>query len=119
MGGQIAWTYHFSNFGKTPAYNLRSEQFIKVGDKAFVRSYGEPEQSIDTILPPNGDHFNTVVSAPIQKEEFDHLVTITGGIQMKVKITYRDSYGTHYETGICESRLNLGAISYCKENYIK
>jgi hypothetical protein len=119
MGGQILWDYHFSNFGKTPAYHLHEEQFIKLGDRPFVRSYGEPKHRGETILPPSGDNFITVISAPMQKQEYDRLLTITGGIQIKVRFLYSDAYGINYETGICETRLNTGAISYCEGNYIK
>ncbi len=119
MGGQILWDYHFFNFGKTPAYHLHEEQFIKLGDRPFVRSYGEPKHRGETILPPTGDNFITVISAPMQKQQFERLLSISGGIQIKVKFLYSDAYGTSYETGVCETRLNTGAISYCEGNYIK
>ena len=119
MDGQILWNFHFSNFGKTPAYHLQSEKFIKLGDRPFVRSYGEPRHRGETILPPTGDNFITVISVPMQRQQFDHLLTINEGIQIKVKFLYSDAYGTNYETGVCETRLNTGAISYCEGNYIK
>lgn len=117
--GQIAWNFHYSNFGKTPAYHLHSEQFIKLGDGPFVRSNGEPKHRGETILPPTGDNFITAVSAPIAPEELDQLLKVSGGIQIKIILSYTDSYGTRYETGICETRLNTGTISYCEGNYIK
>ena len=119
MDGQIEWNYHFSNFGKTPGYHIHSEQFIKLGHGPFVSSYGEPKHRGETILPPTGDNLITVISAPMPKQQFERLLSISGGIQIKIRFFYRDSYGTDYETGICETRLNTGAISYCEGNYIK
>ena len=50
------------------------------------------------------------------------LITHIGtSVSIKVHVTYTDAYrASQYETNICLQRLNLGAVSYCREgNEIK
>ncbi len=118
--GQVTWDWHMTNYGKTPANNVSFTEEIKFAGQPFVPSYGFKKASIGPPQPPNGDIFGTVVSKPISKGEFDRLRTISGGIEIRIRIHYQGAEGIKYESGICLSRLNLGAIAYCaKDNYIK
>ena len=36
--GQVIWTFHFTNYGKTPAYNIRYQKYIKMGDRQPILS---------------------------------------------------------------------------------
>lgn len=50
--GQIVWTYHFTVYGKSPAFNVRSRRYISVDGGPFVESYGAPQQSIPSGARP-------------------------------------------------------------------
>jgi hypothetical protein len=118
--GQITWTYHFTNYGKTPALGIQYREFIKLGDNPFVPTYASRLEGVGAPLPPTKDDFDTVVSEPgITPAQLAQLLE-TNGISIKVVFTYTDATARRYETGICLNRLNLGGISYCREgNYIK
>ncbi len=108
-----------TNYGKTPANNIFFTQEIKLGNEGYVTSYGENGKDIGSPEAPGGDTFDTVVSRPIKKSEFDRLLTMNDGISIRIVIWYSDADGTTYESGICLSRTNAGSITYCKEgNYI-
>jgi hypothetical protein len=114
--GQVIWTWNYTNYGKSPAYKVRFHQYIKIGDRPVVRSYGAKGPSIGPPLPPNKEDFSTVVSVPgISRADFDKLLNQDGSMGIRVHIHYTDAYGGEYETEICLDRLASGAISYCKE----
>ncbi len=118
--GQVIWTYHFTNYGKSPALNVRFYQYIKIGDRGFTSSYGAKEEHRGAPLPPNQDSIATVVSDEISREEFNQLLIADERISTRIRFVYSDSYAENYETGICLTRLHTGAIGYCKDgNYIK
>jgi hypothetical protein len=113
--GQVIWTYHFTNYGKTPAYKIRFVQYMKLGDGPLVQSYGEPSQSIGAPLPPNKDDFSTIVSEPITQQQFLEFSNGPGGITMQAHFSYTDGFGGSYVTHLCARRTNAGSITYCKE----
>jgi hypothetical protein len=119
--GQILWDWHVVNYGKTPAQNVRFTQYMKIGNKPFVFSYGEKENNPSAPIPPNADIvFDTIISAPITPKQYADLIKTDGGIQIKVVLNYSGLQGGGYETSLCLSRLQNGAISFCKPyNYIK
>jgi hypothetical protein len=122
--GQVTWSYHYTDYGKTPAYNVRTTaKLIKIGTRGrFQPSYRltpHPGQGIP--IPPGSDNFDTVVSAPpISADTFKHLIETDHAISIKITIEYTDAYGGRYETGMCFTRLKLNASEFCEEgNYIK
>jgi hypothetical protein len=113
--GQVIWDWHFTNYGQSPAYNVIFLQFIKLGNGPFRLSYGETKPDVGAPLPPNKDDFATVVSAPIEPQEFNQLMTATGrdnGIAIKLAISYTDESGIKHETKVRLDRLATGAIAY-------
>jgi hypothetical protein len=124
--GHIVWDWHYTNYGKSPAYGIQHiDHYIKIGDAPFVRSYKLPERryrpEFGYLIPPGKDDFSTIVSRPeITPEEYARLLRIDRGIAIKAHIRYLDGSGTLYETGLCESRLATGAIGYCdQDNYVR
>ena len=77
-GGQIVWTWHFTNYGRTPAVHMTFYQFITiVGHRE--ESYGEPVAgSIGAPLPTGHDVFSTIISHPgiIKQETFGKLLAV-------------------------------------------
>jgi len=117
--GQIAWDWHFTNYGRTPAQNVKIRQYIKVGNEPFNLAYGHKQDAIGAPLPPGKTDFDTVPSRPITKDQFNKLISTDDSIAIKVLLEYTDADGSTYETSICMTNLRTGAIAYCKENYIK
>jgi len=112
--GQVAWTWRFTNYGKSSAYTVQFEEYIKVGDRAFTKSYGVKGQSVGPPMPPAKENFGTIVSPPgISQEEIQRLLTTDLSIRIRVNMSYTDSYGTKYATDFCLARLATGAILYC------
>jgi hypothetical protein len=121
--GQVVWTYHYTDYGKTPAYNIHISHAIRVGDRPF-QSYGFKGKTLGAPLPPGNDVFVTVVSDPgIPKEDWDRLVSksnIKRTVSIHVRMEYSDATGGDYETGICLRLQNNGAIAYCRDgNFIR
>lgn len=118
--GQILWTWHMTNYGKTPANNISYSQEIKIGDKPFVLSFEEKGRDIGAPLPTGQDALATVVSSPMQKAEFEKLLRMEESVSIRILISYGDSEGRQYNSGLCLKRTNAGSISYCKKgNYIE
>jgi hypothetical protein len=115
--GQILWTFHYTNYGKSPAYKLRSYKFISVERNGrFSASYGSSKapSSEGVPVPPNKDDMGTVVSDPgITQAAFNQMTRVDNAIRIKVRLEYSDAYGGKYETAICIGRLVVGSIQYC------
>jgi hypothetical protein len=120
---QAVWDIGISNFGKTPAYHVRREFFIQVGNKhPSVRSYGEKDTDAPAIIAPTGEVTIRVLSSPdiVQAEIGDILKPHSGQtITIRGTITYADSYGTGYDSTICLSRIDSGSVQYCEGNDTK
>jgi hypothetical protein len=120
--GQILWTFHYTDYGKTPAYNLSSERLFSVGvNSPFRESHGfsQVEKVKGTPVPPNKDDFQTVVSDPgITAEQYKQFLRTDNALRIRAVIQYSDAYGEKYETGLCLGRLASGAIQYCDGSYI-
>jgi|SRR5271157_1439774 len=119
---QILWEFHLANYGKTPIQSIRYNKYMKVGDKDFTITYGAKGPSVGPPLPPGSiDYYDDVISEPhITEAEFKRLLGISNSLSIKIVFDYTDAYGGEYQTGVCLTRLNTGAVGYCKEgNYIK
>ncbi len=84
--GQILWTWHMTNYGKTPANNISYSQEIKIGDKPFVLSFEEKGRDIGAPLPTGQDALATVVSSPMQKAEFEKLLRMEESVSIRILI---------------------------------
>jgi hypothetical protein len=121
--GQVQWSYRYTNYGKSPAYNIRWRHYLSIDGGPFVESYHAPrEGSVGPPLPPTQVVSAEIVSRPgFTPEQISHAEGTSGnGISIRIVMAYTDGSGGKYETGICLLRLNTGAISYCRQdNYIK
>jgi hypothetical protein len=123
--GQVAWEWHYTDYGKTPAYGIQwVYEEIKIGNRRpeikLNRSY---RVGVGTPLPPGKDDFAAVPSDPISPDEWPKLLSTDRSIQVRARVDYVSSDGTLYESGFCIARLASGATEYCSqqpnENYIK
>jgi hypothetical protein len=44
--GQVAWDWHYTNYGRSPAYNGTYQQYIKLGDQSWL-GLSEQEFRVD------------------------------------------------------------------------
>ncbi len=117
--GQIMWNWHMTNYGKSPADHVTFSQEISLDGEPFVPSFGETVPNVGPPMAPTTDVYDSVISRPIEKAEFERLVKLTNGIVIRIKIDYSDLEGTPYETGLCLTRTNFGSLTYCKkDNYV-
>ena len=117
--GQILWTFHYTDYGKSPAYHVLTHKLIRVGiGQPFRECYGfsSTPRGAGTPVPPNKDDFGTLVSDPgITPEQYDRLIGTDDAISIQVRIEYTDAYGCKYESNICLERLAVGSIQYCPD----
>jgi hypothetical protein len=116
--GQILWTWHFTNYGKTPPENVRFRQYVKLGSAAPMLAYGEIGDDIGPPTPPGKDEMDTVITDPMPISAAQELIE-QGQVSISIHMTYTDTSQSQYETGICLRRTNAGSVAYCQEgNYI-
>jgi len=120
---QFIITYHYTNYGKTPAQHVvMVAHEIRVGKNApWKTSHGFHPHPPGIPCPPNKDDFTTVVSEPgVTPQEFRDLLSQDEAVGFRAVIQYADGYGARYESGICLLRLAGGAFEYCTTgNYIR
>lgn len=109
---QIIWTYHYTNYGRTPANNILIETFIRLGNGPFEHMEGYKEPTHGAPLPPTKDDHGTIVSAALTPDEANQFVDMDGGIGIAGIFTYEDASGNRYETEFCIARLKTGDIAY-------
>ncbi|MBS1840676.1 MAG: hypothetical protein JSS69_10570 [Acidobacteria bacterium] len=119
---RIVWDWYFTNYGKTPAKEIRMYEYFRIrkgewqrppSDRAHDYSFGAP-------LPPGKEDFKTMVTTDIEAADAKKILTEDFGISMKIRITYKDAFGNSYESQVCFVHLATGATTYCspEEAYI-
>jgi hypothetical protein len=109
--GQIVWTWEFTNFGNGRAIGLSSKDYIRMGpNSVFKRSFGTKGEAYGGDIPKGKTNFNTTISEPIQKADFDRLLAIDGGISILIEMKFSDLIGKTQETAVCLVNLASGAI---------
>lgn len=117
---EIVWNWFYANYGKTPAYQSKGRQFMKLGTGPFKFSSLHGDIAFAPLPPNRAGEYDTVFSQPgVTPEEFQAFMQVDGGIQMRVDISYSDSYGGQYYTGFCFSHNANGSVQYCDNTYMK
>jgi hypothetical protein len=116
---QILVTLHYSNYGKSPAYNMRNSRVMLVEEKSAdkIKPARIPVQG-GSLVPTGKDDFLTVISRPLKDEELKDIVK-DDWVAVFLRFTYEDSSGNLYESDICLSHLQLGPFRECDGNDIK
>jgi hypothetical protein len=118
--GQILWNWHMTNYGKTPAQEIRFTQEINLNGNGWKESHEETGPNTGPPMVQGQEVFDTVISDLIQKKDFDKLMGTTDGLAIRIKISYVGLDGSSYETGLSLSRTNSGSITYRKQdNYVR
>jgi len=122
--GYVAWAWHYTNYGKTPARDVKLNQSMQIGDNALAkaRTFDGPEHTLPPLPPTKDDFSSSISKSKISPQEFQRLMTTDNTIVVYGHFTYTDASGERYETGFCIYHLQLGPVSYCPDsgsNYIR
>ncbi len=117
---KLAFNFHFTNYGKSPAIYCRSEGRIVFGKNAENTIYF---RSLDpkggTIIPPRKDAFNTAWSdSPVDPALLTRIQT-AGTIEyvtVSEYIQYSDTSGNTYSSEFCLQRNPGPGITFCKDH---
>jgi hypothetical protein len=112
---RVAWTWHFTNYGKTPALKISYSEFMSIEGKVAPNFTSTGPAA---PVPTNKDDLSTIVSSlEMTHEQFDKLMKIDNAIGISVLITlitYNDAYDEEYETDFCLNHLASGLSMYCR-----
>lgn len=113
--GQIMWNWEYTNYGKSPAIEVRYETYMSLDNAPYALTFGTDEKrpNVGAPIPPGKIDWDTVISKPgISAAEFARLLTIGGGVSISGVIHYADANGGSYETTFCLASLVGGAVAY-------
>jgi hypothetical protein len=122
--GYVAWAWHYTNYGKTPASQVTLNEGMQIGDNALSkpRTFDGPDHVLPPLPPTKDDFSSAFFKDKVSLEEFHRLMTTEETIVVYGHFTYTDASGKGYETGFCIYHLMLGPIAYCPDstsNYIR
>lgn len=114
--GRIKWNVYLTNYGKSTAVKVVLSVNMKVGN-------GPPIQVIHNeglpILPGTVEYGTAISPVTRTQKQFDALKKTDEAIAIGIFVTYEDTSGTPYSTGICEAFLATGAVAKCDGTYVK
>ena len=128
----IKWDFNYSNYGRSPAFNVRHCGFYAWGVGAWkeIRDFSLADcamagkgniEGTGSVVPPGYPEVTTMVTNKKVREDADRKILDSDGVLMNESVLeYEDSSGNRYRSLSCVYRLATGAIAHCdKYNYIK
>lgn len=130
----ILWDINFSNYGHSPAFNVRHCGFYAWGRNgnnarsalkpmtlADCVKFGLPIQGTGTVIPPGYSQLFTIRTNEIFHEiERPYFNTVDGYFLTEGVFEYEDRGGKKYRSVFCVERLATGAANFCDQyNYIQ
>lgn len=129
-GEKIAWDVSYSNYGQSPALNIKVCDAVLVGP---IMSAGGPtdpavaeaeciasKEGARGPAPPGFPGFFSAFGREITDQEAIDMSKTSYATVVEGVILYDDSSGHSYQSIFCSTRLGTGAIAYCdKYNGIK
>ena len=128
----IKWNFNYSNYGRSPAFNVRSGGFYAWGVGAWkeirdlsladcVKAGKGNIEGTGSVVPPGYPEVTTMQTNTKFREDIDRKILGSDGVLMNENVLeYEDSSGNRYRSLSCVYRLATGAIAHCdKYNYIK
>ena len=113
--GQITWSWHFTNYGQTPALHVSFSDFLIVNGKQDAAFQPRRVPPVAAPLPTGNEDFASIISQNLTtREQFSSLMNTDGAITIEGEITYSDAAGNPYSTIFCLTHLATGAILYCQ-----
>lgn len=109
--GRIFWNFFFENSGKDRALNIKTDDFIKMGNRRFKRTFGATGPSFTSEMPANKPHYGTLISDVIEQADFNQLMDTDLGIMALFEFKYSDLSGKEYSGAICFGRFKSSALA--------
>jgi hypothetical protein len=112
---QIVVTVQYTNFGRSPAIDLRSAKDFETGTDAREKVKLVPLMPAKNIVPPNKVDVFSLVTSPLSDQEISDLMK---DFQMAflARFQYSDLSGHRYESHLCMEHLQVGNWMYCETN---
>jgi hypothetical protein len=116
--GRLAFNFHFTNYGKSPAIRVTVRSRIVLGkDAEIVYPAWKPLQTDSgSVLPPGKVDFNTAASDAAIEPSIVTKILAPGPYEPVVVhgiFHYSDLYGTEYTSEFCIGRGAGGNYYYC------
>lgn len=121
-GGVFGWSYGLENYGKSPAFNVRSTEYMSIGGAHFrglVREVGEliPGTGVwstvmDVDKSGNSDKNGCAIATP-------QVIKPNPGVIVEVYINYQDAFGNKLHETICRYIMPNGIDGICDGSPIK
>jgi hypothetical protein len=100
--GQILWRWHFTNYGKSTAQNVRFDRFIKIGEGPYQHTIGNSGPTYVGEIYPTMDITSGVGSlSEFTENDFERLKRTDQAIGVLIDFDYFDGYGKEYQESIC------------------
>jgi hypothetical protein len=113
-GSYAEWSFHFKNFGKSPAINMRSNAKLEVGPDAWRRVEWHAISGVaGNSVAPEGDYWMTARSRSMSQSEYVVFHETFANIAVFGHIEYEGLDGSSYWMEYCFSHGNGGAIEMC------
>jgi hypothetical protein len=136
IGENIRWDIQYSNYGRSPALNMRSCIQATWGNAglSFLNSVHFPSmdecigslgstinpKSVSVLPPGYPGYSSTFGSDPLTEPLFNAITSTEGGGFIYGVFQYEDKAGNLYESAFCNFRFRSGAVGACdRHNYIK
>jgi hypothetical protein len=113
---QFAVTFHYTNFGRSPAVNLQTSKSLYYGADALSQIKTLPLPPNETLLPTGKEDFFSVVSRRVSQEEFSTLMHSDSYIVVAARLRYSDISGRSYETDLCMQHFAVDSWAWCETN---
>lgn len=129
------WDVHYSNYGRSPALNVRRCIVSTYGPSGFsyLDTLAPPSMNSQacrdaqgtrvasvSVAPPGFPGYSTALGTiPLKQSDIDAIAATEAGAILWGIVAYDDRSGHSYEAVFCSFRFKSGAISDCpKYNYI-
>ena len=131
LNEQLRWDVHYSNYGRSPAFNVKSclQAAYGTDGPSYLKTLPEPSSTMECkgtsgstgVLPPGFPSFSSTTGEDrLTQTDIDDIKATDAGAVVWGIIGYDDSSGHSYKTTFCSFRFSSGAISNCpKYNYIR
>ena len=114
--GLVSWNIAFTNFGKSPANQVRTTRRISAQVGVFVPDANPIAQNVSplgTPMMPNRTDFLTIQHpTKVSEEDFNKWREIGGILMVSIKFNYTDIFDTPFESMACLAYLGGGAVGY-------
>jgi hypothetical protein len=116
--GRIVWSFHFKNFGKSPAFDVKIDRHLALGPNAWQKVKWRVPEHNNVILPPGQDDYTSAMSDEVPVDQIEYLFSADNGVAVFGHIDYQGPDGKSYWSEFCWFRLRNGVLVNCPTHNI-